>query len=219
MGAAQSGHIKSLAFRPNAADIACTSFPSARDPMPISAYRLAQQYYARLRRNAYDQVEREVWEAGFVRVPLRITDTDAHTVAAWRAQWGGAHPTGDGNWEWDRILARAWRRPAAFHVAIWSGEHLCGLAVGRASKRRLTGVRHTISVHFIESAHSIDHPLRHRIAPLVIAAAVGYGRQLGAWRIRLINPLPGALPLYERYGFTVARKAGQSLYCERRISP
>lgn len=152
--------------------------------MPISAYHFAQQYYGRLRRRAYDSVEREVYETHFVRVPLRLTETDEHTVAAWRATWQRPHPTGEGSWSWDRILARAWRRPSAFHVAVWSGEHLCGLGVSRLSKRRLMGIRHTISVHFIESAHDDNHPLRRRIAALVIAAAVAYGREVGASRIR-----------------------------------
>jgi hypothetical protein len=187
--------------------------------MPITPYRLAQQYYARLRRIAYDQVQRDVLETRFVHAPLRLADTDENTTAVWRATWHGAHPTGYGSWDWDRILARAWRRPAAFHVAVWSGEHLCALGVGRPSKRRLAGVRHTISVHYMESAHSIDHPLRHKVAALVIAAAAAYGERLGASRIRLINPLPGVLRLYEQYGFTVAWKAGQPVYCERRITP
>lgn len=187
--------------------------------MPISAYRLAHQYYARLRRRAYDLVEREVLKAGFVHVPLRITETDEHTVAVWYAAWRGRHPTGYGNWEWDRILAKARRRPSAFHVALWSGETLCGLAVGRLSKRRLVGVRHTVSVHFMESSHDAYHPLRGSVAALVIAAAEAYGREVQASRVRLVDPLPGVVRLYENYGFTVARKRGQSVYCERRILP
>jgi hypothetical protein len=187
--------------------------------MPISAHRLAQQHYARLRQRAYDLVEREVVDAGFVHVPLRLTSTDEHTVVAWRAGWQGPHPTGYGNWEWDRILPRAWRRPSAFHVAVWSGDQLCGLGVGRLSKRRFIGVRHTISVHFVESAHDDRHPLRGKVAALVIAAAEAYGREAGASRIRLIEPLPGVVDLYADYGFRVARKAGQTVYCERRIPP
>lgn len=105
------------------------------------------------------------------------------------------------------------------HVAIWSGERLCGLGVGRTSRRRAFGVRHTVSVHFIESAHDRDHPLRHAVATLVIAAAESYGRLLGATRIRLIEPLSGVIPLYERLGFVVAWKAGQPVYCDRRIPP
>lgn len=177
--------------------------------MPISPYRLAQQYYAGLRRRAYDLVEQEALRSSFVTVPHRLADTDAHTVEVWRATWQVPHPAGFGNWPWDRLLARAWRRPSAFHVAVWSEKHLCGLGVGRLSKRRLVGVRHTISVHYVESAHDPQHPLRRRIAALVIAAAEAYGRHAGASRIRLIQPLPGVIRLYEDEGFTVAHKAGQ----------
>jgi hypothetical protein len=180
---------------------------------------LAKQHYARLRQQAYNLVQDEAVQTGLVRAPLRIKDTDEHTIIAWQATWTDPHPTNQGGWNWDRLLRRAWRRPSAFHVAIWSGEHLCGLAVGRVSKRRVSGVRHTISVHFIESAHDDQHPLRRRVAALVIAAAQAYGGSVGVSRIRLIDPLPGVIRLYEEYGFTVALKAGQPVYCERRISP
>lgn len=185
--------------------------------MPNVPFWLAKQRYRQLRRQALDLVEMEALRTGFVRCPLRLMDTDEHTLAVWRATWTGQHPTGYGNWNWDRVLARAWRRPSAFHVAVWSGGELCGLGVGRLSKRRLIGVRHTVSVYLIESAHDERHPLRHKIAALVIAAAEAYGRHAGASRIRLIEPLPGVVRMYESYGFTVAWKAGQPLYCERRI--
>jgi hypothetical protein len=177
----------------------------------------ARQHYARLRQQAYNHVVQDAVKAGGIRVPLRLADTDDETLTAWRATWRGGHPSGYGNWNWDRILHRAWRRPSAFHVAIWSGEQLCGMGVGRLSKRRHAGIRHTISMHFIESAHDNRHPLRGTIAPLVISASEAYGELAGASRIRLIEPLPGVVPMYESFGFTVAWKAGQPVYCERRI--
>jgi hypothetical protein len=186
--------------------------------MPNVPFWLAKQYYARLRRAAYDAVVREAVAAGRIRVPLRLADTDDKALAAWHT-WSGRHPSGFGNWNWERLLQRAWRRPSAFHVAVWSGEQLCGLGVGRLSKRRLSGVRHTLSVHFIESAHARDHPLRHQIATLVIAAAETYGSLAGVPRIRLIDPLSGVMPLYAGLGYTVVREAGQTVYCERRILP
>lgn len=187
--------------------------------MPISTFRLAHQAYARRRRSAYDFVREEALRSGFVRADLRLEETNERVLDAWRSSWGGPHPTGDGSWNWERLLRRAWRRPSAFHVAVWSGDQLCGLGVGRASKRRAGGVRHTISLHFIESAHDRDHPLRHTVAPLVIGAAQAYGELLGASRIRLIDPLPGAVPLYRALGFTLAGKAERSVYWERRIQP
>ncbi|HEV3051196.1 MAG TPA: hypothetical protein VGX50_12860, partial [Longimicrobium sp.] len=160
--------------------------------MPNVPFWLAKQHYAGLRRTAFDDVEREA-VARLIRVPLRLADTDEETLAVWRATWRDAHPSGFGNWNWERILRRAWRRPSAFHVAVWSGEQLCGLGVGRLSKRRLMGVRHTISLHFMESAHDARHPLRRRVAALVISAAEAYGRLVGASRMRLMEPLPGVI--------------------------
>lgn len=187
--------------------------------MPNVPFWLAKQHYARARQQAFNSVVRDAIGSGAIRVPLRLTDTDEATVAAWRTSWRGGHPSGFGNWDWERILRRAWRRPSAFHVAVWGGDHLCGLAVGRLSKRRPLGVRHTLSLHYIESAHNERHPLRHCIAPLVIAAADSYGRLVGASRLRLIEPLPGLIWYYESWGLEVARKAGQSVYRERRILP
>ncbi len=115
--------------------------------MPMVPFWLAKQHYARLRRAAYDEVVSEAVAAGGVRGPLRLAGTDQEAVTAWRTTWSGPHPSGFGNWHWERILRRAWRRPSAFHVAVWSGEQLWGLGVGRLSKRRLSGVRHTLSVH------------------------------------------------------------------------
>lgn len=174
--------------------------------MPNVPFWLAKQHYARLRRRAYELVEHEALQTGFVRCPLQILDTDEQTVALWRATWKDEHPTGYGSWDWERLLTRAWRRPSAFHVAVWSGDALCGLGVGRLSRRRAGGVRHTVSVHFIESAHDVRHPLRHRVAALVIAAAEAYGRHLGASRIRLLEPLPGVLGMYQAYGSPLRTK-------------
>jgi GNAT superfamily N-acetyltransferase len=215
----QSGHAKSLAFCYSASDIArIRSHPrTPLPPMPNVPFWLAKQHYAR--QQAYARVQYEAVQTDFIRAPLRIEDTDERTIIAWQTTWIGPHPTNQGSWNWDRLLRRAWRRPSAFHVGIWSGEYLCGLGVGRASKRRGAGLRHTLSVHFIESAHDVRHPLRHRVAALVISAADQYGSLIGASRLRLIDPLPGVIRLYEDYGFTVARKAGQPVYCERRILP
>jgi hypothetical protein len=187
--------------------------------MPNIPFWLAKQHYARLRRQAYAEVVRDAAQAEGIRVPLLLADSNEQTLEVWRNTWRATHPSGFGNWDWDALLRRAWRRPAAMHLAIWSGERLCGLSVGRMSRRRPSGVRHTISIRFIESAHERDHPLRHLIVPLAIAAAETYGRLAGAWRLRLMEPLPGLLRYYEDFGFEVARKAGQPVYCERRILP
>lgn len=185
--------------------------------MPISQFHRAKERHARIRQSAFEIVRREALRSGLVTVPLRLSQCDEHTLAVWRATWNGPHPSGFGTWEWEPILRRAWRRPTAFHLAIWSGDLLCGLAVGRLSRKRPSGLRHTISLHLVESAPSRSHPLRGVIAVLAFGAAEQYGRAHGASRLRLVAPLPGLLSWYAGLGFGIARKGGQAVYCERRI--
>jgi hypothetical protein len=183
--------------------------------MPDYGYHQALQRYARLRRLAFDLAERLATPAA---VSIRLTDIDPHALDVWRATWDGAHPLGYGGWEWPGLVERISRRPSAFQVAIWSGEQLCGLAVGRMSKRRPSGRRHTVSVHFLEGNPHREHPLRGRVADIAIGAAEAYARVLGARRVRLIDPLPGVFHIYLRLGYIIARQSPTRLYLEKRIS-
>lgn len=184
-------------------------------PMPDSEYHQALQRYARLRRLAYDLAERLATPGDG---SIRLTDIDPHALDVWRATWNRAHPLGYGGWDWPGLVERISRRPSAFQVAIWSGEQLCGLAVGRVSKRRPSGRRHTLSLHFLEGNPHRAHPLSGRVAEIAIAAAEAYAQGLGAWRVRLIDdPLPGVFRTYQRLGFTIARESTTRLYFEKRI--
>ena len=91
------------------------------------------------------------------------------------------------------------------------------MAVGRASKRRPCGLRHTLSIQYLEANPDPGHPLKGFIAELALACAEADGAALGASRIRLTDPLPGVLRLYQGLGFSIARKSGTPLYLEKRI--
>jgi hypothetical protein len=199
-----------------AASIACRRQPL---PMHDPSFRRAQQQYARIRKSAYDLVRDDALTSGFIEAPLRLTDTDPHALSVWRATWVAPHPSGWGSWDWEPVLRHAWKRPSDFHLAIWSGRSLCGLAVGRVSDRDAAGRRKAVFIQFVESAHDPVHPLRRKIAYLVAAAATSYGRILGAEWLRLMDPMPGVLGRYEKMGFSAVRENGQVLYCERRIEP
>lgn len=187
--------------------------------MADPSFRRAQQYDARLRKSAYALVRDDAVATGLVSAALRLADCDPHTLSVWRTEWSAPHPSGWGGWDWEPLLRRAWRHPSAFHLAIWSGKILCGLAVGRVSDRDRSGRRNAVSIDFIESAHDPRHPLRGAIASLVIDAANTYGRALQASHVRLVEPLPGVLSMYERLGFGTVWQQGRALYCERRIEP
>ncbi len=183
--------------------------------MPHPEFYEALQRYAHLRRLAYDLTERVAHPTAAARV--RLTDIDPHALDAWRRTWRHSHPLRYGGWDWDGLVGRVRRRPSAFQVAIWSGNALCGLAVGRVSRRRPSGRRHTISVHFLEGSPHADHPLRGQVARIALTAADAYGRELGATRLRLLDPLPGVFRLYEELGFGIAPESRGSLYFEKRI--
>ncbi len=51
------------------------------------------------------------------------------------------------------------------------------------------------------------------MAVIVSGAAVAYATALNQQQVRLEDPLPEVVPLYERIGFTLATPANQSPYC------
>ncbi|HLM69065.1 MAG TPA: hypothetical protein VK358_16110 [Longimicrobium sp.] len=219
-GAVQSGQRKSLVCGVLAAEIArIPRSPPGLPAMQNPQFRAALQRYARIRKSAYDAVTHDALASGLVAAPLRLADCDPHTLSIWRATWTDPHPSGWGGWDWEPLLRRAWRHPSAFQLAIWSNKVLCGLAVGRVSGEDKSGQRNAVFVDNIESSHDPGHPLRGAIATLVIDAADTYGRALQASHVRLVEPLPGVLWMYERLGFATVWRQGRALYCERRIEP
>lgn len=189
----------------------------SRLSIPERSFSFARRKYARLRREAFDRVTRDARILGIVGDDVRLTEIDDAALEAWRQSWRGRHPSGDGGWNWERIVRPLHRRPSAFHVAIWSGDRLCGLAAGRMSAKRRDDVRHTISVHYMEADPNPARPLVGLITFLVIRSAEAYARRLGASRIRLVEPLRGVLHLYLNFGFMVAWKGKKPVYCEKGI--
>jgi hypothetical protein len=88
---------------------------------------------------------------------------------------------------------------------------------GRPSKRRPSGGRHLLSLHYLEGNPSRDHPLRGHVAALALDAAESYAAALGISRVRLVNPLPGVIRLYERLGYRIVPEQGSRVYLEKRI--
>jgi hypothetical protein len=185
--------------------------------MSDPTYQRVRQYYARLRRSAYQLAREEAIQSGAVTVPLRLADCDKHALAVWRTTWLDPHPTGSGGWDWNALLRRAWQDPSALNLAIWSERALCGMAVGRVSRRSHEGRRAWVSIDFVEGAPAPDHPLRGAVASLAISSADHYGRGLGAERLRIAEPLSGTLEMYVQMGFIPVWASGRVLYCERRI--
>ena len=128
------------------------------------------------------------------------------------------HPAGVGGWNWASLVERQPHRAAILPLAIWYGTDLCGLALGRGSRHRAPGVRHTVTLTHAElRPEPPDVPLRGLIIPLAVAVARSYGLALGATRLRLEHPDRNLLWYYERLGFEVVWQAGKPVYCEQEI--
>jgi hypothetical protein len=184
--------------------------------MPRSFEQTVAHYRA-LQEAAYTLANEAVLEAGVPRAPVLFRRYDALAESAWHLQWEGRrHPAGSGGWNWPKVMRSKWKRPSAFRLAIWSGTTLCGLAIGHPSRRSAAGRRKTLAVNLIEAA-PFAHPLRGFVTLLTTTYATTYGRQLGSSWIRLIDPLPGAMPGYTALGFSVILKGNRPLYCEREI--
>lgn len=185
-----------------------------------ASYAAARARHAAAREEAYAATREEALAQGLCGPDLRLADIDHATLLVWERSWTGTHPSGAGRWNWNAIVERLPRRAAVLPIAIWYGEDLCGLAAGQASRHRASGVRHTVTLMYVERRPAPpDVPLRGRIATLAAAAARAYGLALGARRLRLRNPDRNLLRYYGMLGFDVAWKSHEPVYCEQEILP
>jgi hypothetical protein len=187
-------------------------------PVLPPAYAAARARHARFRAEAYGLSRDEALQKGLCGPDLRITDIDDHALATWRSTWRGVHPSGAGGWEWPLLLEGVPRRAAVLPVAIWYGSDLCGLAVGQASRRRVLGSRHTVTLTFIERRpEPPDVPLRGHVVTIAATVAENYGVMIGARRLRLRAPVRNLLPYYRQRGFEIAWKGSVPIHCEKEL--
>jgi hypothetical protein len=186
--------------------------------MPTSEFREAQERYARIRRSACDAVQHLIAMQWSLPAAVQLADIDGYALETRRRTWTFPHWSGSGGWNWDALVRPVLRRPSGFPLAVWSGDQLLGLAIGRASKRRASGRHHTLSIHYVETHPDPFHPLRSHILSIVFEAAEQYGDALGAERLRLVAPIPALMPLYLGTRFGIAGRYGHALYLERAIT-
>lgn len=98
-------------------------------------------------------------------------------------------------------------------MAIWTGAHLCGMAVGWLSK-----AHERLTLHYMESAPDARHPLRGDITFLCFAAAEAYCRVIGVPFLVLRNPLPGVVRRYEQFGFEVVPTQHGNVYYHKQLT-
>jgi hypothetical protein len=183
-------------------------------------YAAARDRHARMRANAYDVARYDALARQACGPALRFTDIDADASARWAQSWRGTHPSGAGGWKWPTLVESLPHRAAVLPVEIWYGDDLCGMALGRASRRRFNRSRHTVTLtHLERRPEPPDVPLRGHVADLAVGVARAYGEAIGARRLRLLNPDRNLLSYYEGMGFRTIWNAGIPRYCEKELFP
>jgi hypothetical protein len=151
--------------------------------------------------------------APFTDGPLtNLTGIDRRALHCWEQEWRPATRQDQpwSEWDWRAGVQRWTRCIDRFEVAIWSGEQLCGLAIGKPSDRR-----QNLSIYAVQGSPVENHPLRGKVLPIVIDVAGAYGTALGCKELRFVNPLPGMIRVYERLGFELETRTVVAPYCVR----
>lgn len=136
---------------------------------------------------------------------MRLTSIDDTTLDAISEQWGTSE------FPWRQICGQARPFIRRFEVAIWIGDELEGLCTGRASRGD-----DNVTIHFLERSPDPSY-LKGYIAEIATDAAEAYAFVIGRRRVKLKNPVPGALPVYQTLGFTLAETYRRNTYYERLV--
>lgn len=166
--------------------------------MPVQLQRFfnlhrdeAERRYATYRQLAYQDV------TGRVQLPKRykLDGIGFDALRAFQSVWLSHKRKVSWNWL-DEV--RRWKRTdhSRLELAIWQEGALCGLMIGKTSKRKTI-----LYVLGIEGA-PYQHPLKGKIIPLSVEVAEAYAVVIGAKQVRIDRPAPSLIEKYEKLGYT-----------------
>lgn len=173
------------------------------------------------RNKSFQDQERMYWEyredAGLVVAPevaaetgldVRLTDINAEAliqVSIWKAQYVGLLTSRMPGWVWTKELEKIRRRPRRVELAIWVGNQLCGLVIGRVSERRVVA-----SIHLLESNPS-HNPLQGNIAIIAVRWLTAFAFIISCKEIAIERPIPELIQFYKDLGFNETITKGQKI--------
>lgn len=149
---------------------------------------------------------------------LKLSIIDSRAMRAWETQWipyFAEHPDiADryyGTWRDQYFVPESlsksylsdnieeFSNPAAFNVAVWHGDMLCGVACGGYRGELQRGF---VSVMLREANPDPAQPLRGKIGLIIHEAAAEYARQSDINRVCYIGPFSeGAVKVHKAMGF------------------
>ena len=152
--------------------------------------------------------------AVFARAPVRFGAIDPTACAAFKREWE-PHLDRKVNWDWHALAGRYARQHfARLELAIWSGNVLCGLVLGRFSRAETV-----LQLNFIEGAPGAN-PLRGDVLNLGVTFGEVLGSAYGSAVFRVTKPAPHVVNALVLKGF---RDVAQSKdppyyhYCEAQL--
>jgi len=123
---------------------------------------------------------------------------DENALDFWERNWIPNRRSDRGNFPWQTINAKYRRKTAKyFNLSIWSDEMLCGLAIGKPSRKN-----RCCNLYYIEGA-PMNHPLKRHIIPLCLDVFEKYAFIIsnGDITVRLMDPVSDLIPFYEKLGY------------------
>jgi hypothetical protein len=162
-----------------------------------------------LRYEAFRDEARERVQASLnVGVRFQLTGVDELALEVWRRDWRVKGPK---SFDWDDVKTVLGNQNDCFEVAIWCGDKLCGLAMGRCS-----GGPDNVTIHFIERLWE-GNPLARKVAEIVLNVAYEYARIMQKRWVKLKDPIPEAIALYASLGFRLVEPKGRTIFCVRQV--
>jgi hypothetical protein len=169
-------------------------------------------------KTALDRVFEEVANLFSIeeRKNIKITRITPQARRVWTETW---KPTNqrqppNGGWDWvfkNKFFCRGDNK-YLFDMAIWEDQTiLAGLVLGKLSKK-------TLSIYYLEANPNPQHGLKGLILPIIFQAALEYAKLSNRKLIRLIDPVPSLIPVYQQYGFHYQEKTlFGTPFCEKKI--
>ncbi|MCR3962451.1 hypothetical protein NUK45_05485 [Aeromonas veronii] len=133
----------------------------------------------------------------FSNLSLRLIDQDAlDAQEAWPLEVVENRQIG---WDWPDAL-RQYRQNhmARLELAIWNGNELCGLMLGKASEGRLV-----VKVNYLQGSTNPDHPLKGWIMEIATRCAELFAASIGAAWVAIQEPHEDLVEHYGSLGFTL----------------
>lgn len=178
-------------------------------PARLPSRAAAEARYSGLRQAALVRAG-DLFAPAIAPTPVSFATITAATLDAWHEQWAG-HPARSVAWPWNAMVVDyRHHHPSRFDCAVWSGNVLSGLAIGR------TGSAYC-SIEYLEGSPVVGHPLKSQVIPAALTALLAYATVLGRGEMRLVEPLAPLVPIYETRGFLLVERRGERPYCVRRV--